>query len=52
MTSKLDITKLQDPTFVNNLTSQYLLAKQAAAQGSSAGTSLDALAVQASGLVV
>ena len=53
VTSKLDITKLQDPTFVNNLTSQYLLAKQAAAaQTSSAGTSLDALAVQASGVYV
>ncbi len=50
VTSKLDITKLQDPTFVNNLTSQYLLAKQAAAQGTSTGSSLDALAVQAGGL--
>ena len=50
--SKLDITKLQDPTFVNNLTSQYLLAKQQAAQGTQSGNSLDALAVQASGLVV
>ena len=50
--SKLDITKLQDPTFVNNLTSQYLLAKQQAAQGTQSGSSLDALAVQANGLVV
>ena len=53
VTSKLDITKLQDPTFVNTLTSQYLLAKQQAAQSTqSSGSSLDALAVQASGLVV
>ncbi len=52
VTSKLDITKLQDPKFVNTLTSQYLLAKQQAAQGTQSGSSLDALAVQASGLVV
>ena len=52
VTSKLDITKLQDPKFVNTLTSQYLLAKQQAAQGTQSGSSLDALAVQAGGLVV
>lgn len=52
VTSKLDITRLQDPKFVNTLTSQYLLAKQQAAQGTQSGSGLDALAVQASGLVV
>ena len=52
VTSKLDITKLQDPKFVNNLTSQYLLAKQQAAQGTSTGSSFDALAAQANGLLV
>ncbi|MFZ0021304.1 MAG: DUF1217 domain-containing protein [Acetobacteraceae bacterium] len=52
VSSRLDITKLQDPTFVNSLTDQYLLAKQQQAQSTSATPSLDALAVQASGLVV
>ncbi len=33
--NRLDVSKLQDPTFVNTLTDQYLLAKQLAAQSSS-----------------
>ena len=52
VSSRLDITKLQDPTFVNSMTDQYLLAKQQQTQSTSATPSLDALAIQASGLVV
>ena len=52
VTSRLDIAKLQDPKFVNTLTSQYLLAKQQAAQTTQPGGSLGALAVQAGGFMV
>jgi hypothetical protein len=53
ITSRLDITKLQDPKFVTSLTDQYLLTMQQNAQsGSSDSTSLTALAVQAGGLLV
>lgn len=49
--SRVDISKFHDPHFVEGLTQQYLLAEQS--QGtSSSGGSLEALAVQASGLVV
>lgn len=51
VSSRIDIKQLQDPKFVNTLTDQYLLNKQYAAQGS-AGSSLDALSVKASGLIV
>ena len=51
VTSRLDIAKLKDPQFVNTLTDQYLLAMQQQNQGS-ATPGLDALAIQASGLVV
>ena len=46
------IPKLQDPKYVTSLTDQYLLTQQQNAISSSGGTSLTALAVQASGLVV
>jgi len=52
ITSQLDISRLQDPNFVNSLTDQYLLNKQQAASTASATPSLDALAVQAQGLLV
>ncbi len=52
ITNRLDITKLQDPKFVETLTTQYLLAKQASASSTSPTSSLDALAASAQGLVV
>ena len=50
ITSRLDITKLQDPKFVESLTTRYLLAAQSNAGTSSGG--LDQLAISAGGLVV
>lgn len=53
VTSRLDVSKLQDPKFVRSLTDQYLLTKQRAALATSGGSAtLSALAVQARGLVV
>ena len=52
ISSRLDVTKLQDPKFVTSLTDQYLLVMQQNAQSSGTGTDLTSLAVQASGLVV
>jgi hypothetical protein len=56
ITSKLDISKLQDPNYVNSLTDQYLLTMQEQNQSSSnsgSSTNLFSLAVQgSSGLVV
>jgi hypothetical protein len=50
ITSQLNISQLQNPNYVNSLTDQYLLNKQQAAATTSTTPSLDALAVQASGL--
>lgn len=53
--SHLNISKLQDRSYVTSLTDQYLLTMQEQNQSSStagSGVSLTALAVQASGLVV
>ena len=54
ISSKLDITRFQDPKFVESFTTQYLIAAGSAASSSasSSGTSLDALAYSARGLVV
>ncbi len=52
ITNRLDITKLQDPKFVETLTTQYLLAAQASASSSSGSSSLEQLASSARGLVV
>ncbi len=53
ITSHLDISKLQDPKFVETLTIQYLLAAgQAASSSGSSTPSLDSLAASAQGLVV
>jgi hypothetical protein len=49
---RLDIKKLQDTNFVNNLTDQYLLSKRQQSQSTSATPSLDSLAAQVAGLVV
>ncbi len=52
VTNRLDISKLQDASFVNTLTDRYLLAKQAASASSSSSTSLLSLSVRSSGIVV
>jgi len=53
ISSQLDISRLQDPKYVNSLTDQYLLMMQMNNQSSSTSTpDLTALAIQASGLVV
>ncbi len=51
ISSKLDITKLKDPKFVEAFTTQYLIAAQSNAS-SGASSSLDSLAAQSQGLVV
>lgn len=52
ITSRLDISKLQDPQFVNSLTDQYLLSQQTSNASSSSSTSLESLAAQSAGLLV
>jgi hypothetical protein len=54
ITSRLDISKLQDRNYVTSLTDQYLLTMQAynATSSASSGSSLEALAVKAGGLMV
>ena len=52
ITNRLDISRLQDPKFVETLTTQYLLAEQASASSTSSSSNLDALAVSAQGLIV
>jgi len=53
ITSRLDISKLQDRGYVTSLADQYLLTMQEnKASSSGSGTDLTSLAIQASGLVV
>jgi len=52
ISSRIDISKLQDPKYVTDLTDQYLLSQQESASTSGAGSSLTSLAVQSGGLVV
>lgn len=52
ITSRLDISKLQDHQYVTSLTDQYLLVMQENnTSSSSSSTSLESLAMQASGLL-
>lgn len=51
VTTRLDLTKLKDPHFVDTFTQRYLLAKQASATAASTPT-LDSLASQLTGLWV
>lgn len=54
ITSRLDISKFQDPNFVEQFTQRYLIAAAQAASSSSSSTSsssLEALAVRAQGLI-
>ena len=52
ITSRVDISKFQDPKFVETFITQYLIAAQANAASSSGSQSLDQLAASANGLVV
>ncbi|HEY1931415.1 MAG TPA: DUF1217 domain-containing protein [Acetobacteraceae bacterium] len=53
ITSRLDISKLQNRNYVTSLTDQYLLTMQENnPSGSGSGTNLEALAVQAQGILV
>ncbi len=52
ITSHLDISKLQDPKFVEGLAQQYLVAMQQSAASAPAGGGLLALAAQSAGLLV
>lgn len=52
ITARLDITKFQDPKFVEAFTTQYLIAAQQSASTTSSTASLDQLAASANGLVV
>ena len=52
ITSQLDISRFQDPSFVDSFTQQYLLAAQQAASSSSSTPNLDQLAASAQGLIV
>jgi hypothetical protein len=51
ISTHLDVTKLQDPKFVQSLAEQYLIANQQNTSSSS-GTDLTSLAVQAGGILV
>jgi hypothetical protein len=53
VSSRIDVTKFQDPKFVTSITDQYLLIMQQQAQSSASGsgTDLTTLAEQASGLM-
>ncbi len=52
ISSRLDITKLKDPKFVESFTTQYLIAAQASASTTTSSSSLDQLAASARGLLV
>jgi hypothetical protein len=53
VSSRVDISKFQDPKFVTSLTDEYLLQMQQQSQSSGGtGTDLTSLAVQSGGLVV
>ena len=52
ITDQLDISRLQNPKYVQNLAQEYLLNTATAAQASGSTPDLSALAVQAAGLVV
>ncbi len=52
ISSRLDISQLQNPQFVQSFVQRYLIAQQANATASNTTPSLEALAAQAQGLVV
>jgi hypothetical protein len=52
ITSRMDISKLQDPAFVQQFAQRYLIANSTSSSGSSSATDLTTLAVQANGILV
>jgi Protein of unknown function (DUF1217) len=52
ISSRLDVSKLQDAKFVASLTDQYLLTMKQSGPSNGVGTSLEALAMQAGSLLV
>jgi Protein of unknown function (DUF1217) len=52
VSSRVDISKFQDPKYITSLTDQYLLTMQQQSQSSSGATNLTSLALQTSSLVV
>jgi hypothetical protein len=52
ITSQMDISRLSDPKFAQTIAQEYLLNTASAAQSNGTTPSLDALAIQATGLVV
>jgi hypothetical protein len=52
ISSQVDITRFQDPHFVESFTQQFLLNAQTNAANTQTSNSLDALAIQAAGLTV
>jgi hypothetical protein len=52
ITSRLDVSKLQEPKYAQQIAQQYLIAESTSASSSTSRPSLRALAVQAQGLVV
>ena len=51
VSSRLDVTKFQDPAFVERFTQQYLIMAASQAQSTGNATNITSLAVQASSLV-
>jgi hypothetical protein len=51
ITSRLDISQLQSPRFVESFVQRYLISQQASATSSGATPSIEALAAQAQGLI-
>lgn len=52
ISAKLDVSRLQDPKYVNGLADQYMVAMQQQSSSTQSAPSLESLAVQAAGLVV
>jgi Protein of unknown function (DUF1217) len=52
VSSRVDISKFQDPKYVTSLTDQYLLTMQQQSRSSAGGTDLTSLAIQSGGLVI
>jgi uncharacterized protein DUF1217 len=52
VSSRVNISKFQDPKYITSLTDQYLLTMQQQSRSGSSGTGLTSLATQSGGLVV
>ena len=52
VSSRVNISKFQDPKYITSLTDQYLLTMQQQSRSGSSGTGLTSLVTQSGGLVV